>query len=307
MSLPAPGPIRLVVSDLDGTLLRDDLTVSERVRAALRLTRDQGVPIILASGRMYRSVVPWACELGLDGPAICYQGAYVRELPPACPDPTTTAAAPAAPGAADPTATTAAPAGALLLHRPLAIPVARAAIRWCEGHGLGPHANIDDELVMARGDENAADYERASGVEARFLPDLAAGLLKPPTKILAVGPAGRPEALLEEARARFVGRAQVTVSHPEYLEFTAPGVTKGWAVRWLARRLGLPLESVMALGDQYNDLEMLEAVGQGVAMGGAPEPVRHAARYVTGTVGEDGAAQALEALVLGRGSPEVWA
>lgn len=292
MSLPAPGPIRLVVSDLDGTLLRDDLTVSERVRAALRLTRDQGVPIILASGRMYRSVVPWACELGLDGPAICYQGAYVRELPPACPDPT---------------ATTAAPAGALLLHRPLAIPVARAAIRWCEGHGLGPHANIDDELVMARGDENAADYERASGVEARFLPDLAAGLLKPPTKILAVGPAGRPEALLEEARARFVGRAQVTVSHPEYLEFTAPGVTKGWAVRWLARRLGLPLESVMALGDQYNDLEMLEAVGQGVAMGGAPEPVRHAARYVTGTVGEDGAAQALEALVLGRGSPEVWA
>ncbi|MGH2468417.1 MAG: HAD-IIB family hydrolase, partial [Candidatus Limnocylindrales bacterium] len=137
---------------------------------------------------------------------------------------------------------------------------------------------------------------------ARFVPDLAAGLTKAPTKILAVGPPRRPEALLAEARAAFAGRAQVTVSHPEYLEFTAPRVTKGRAVRWLARRLGIPLGRILALGDQYNDLEMLEAVGHGVAMGGAPEPVRRAARHVTGTVGDDGVAQALEALVLGRGS-----
>ena len=71
--------IELVVCDLDGTLLRPDLTVAPRVREALEATRARGVPILVASGRMYRSVEPWACELGLDGPLICYQGAYIRE------------------------------------------------------------------------------------------------------------------------------------------------------------------------------------------------------------------------------------
>ena len=172
---------------------------------------------------------------------------------------------------------------------------------WTRERGLDPHANIDDELVMSEDDRNAADYERSSGIEARFVPDLAARLRRSPTKILAVGPAGRPEALLAEARATFAGRAQVTVSHPEYLEFNAPGVTKGQAVRWVARGLGVPLARVMAMGDQYNDLEMLAQVGHGVAMGQAPEAVRRASRYVTGSIGEDGAALALEALVLDQG------
>lgn len=288
MTARAEPRIRLAVCDLDGTLLRGDMTASARVRAALAEVRSAGVPVIVASGRMYRSVLPWARDLGLDGPVVCYQGAYVRELPGVA----------TIPGQGDEPD----PAGALLLHRPLRIPVAREAITWCLDRGLDPHVNIDDRLVMALGDENAADYERASGVDARFVPDLAASLDRPPTKVLAVGPTGRPEALLDEARRAFAGRAQVTVSHPDYLEFNAPGVTKGRAVRWLARRLRVPPARIVAIGDQYNDLEMLTAVGHGVAMGQAPDAVRRAARYVTRGIDDDGAALALEALVLGRGS-----
>ena len=94
----------------------------------------------------------------------------------------------------------------------------------------------------------------------------------------------------------------MTVSHPTYIEWTAPGVHKGRAVRWLARRLGVALRDVMAVGDQFNDLEMIRAAGHGVAMAGAPGPVREAARYVTAPYEEDGAAVAIEALVLGRGT-----
>lgn len=265
--------IELVVCDLDGTLLRPDLTVTLRVRQAIAATRARGVPVLVASGRMYRSVEPWARELDLDGPLICYQGAYIREPR----------------------------GGPLLRHRPLRASVAREAVAWTRQRGLDPHANVDDELVMSEDDRNAADYERSSGIEARFVPDLAAQMRRPPTKILAVGPEGRPEALLAEARAAFAGRAQVTVSHPAYLEFNAPGVTKGQAVGWVARRLGVPLSRVLAVGDQYNDLEMLARVGHGVAMGQAPEAVRRASRYVTASISEDGAALALEALVLERG------
>ena len=58
----------------------------------------------------------------------------------------------------------------------------------------------------------------------------------------------------------------MTISHPRFLEFVAPGVSKGRAIRWLARRLGVPLGATLAIGDQWNDLEMLAEVGHGAAM-----------------------------------------
>lgn len=277
-SQPARLPIRLVCLDLDGTVLGAGREVRSRVRTAIADTLARGVDVVIATGRMYRSSLRFATELGVPGPLICYQGAYVRELPEGD----------------EP--------GALLYHRPMRSAAAVEAIDWARAHGLDPHLNVDDELIMERGDETAADYERLSGIAARFVSDLRAEMARSPTKVLAVGPAGLPELLLDDARQHFAGRAQVTVSHPEYLEWTAPGVTKGRAVRWLARRRRLPRSQVMAVGDQYNDLEMLATVGHGVAMGGAPAAVRAAARYATGSYDEDGAALALEALVLGQGA-----
>jgi hydroxymethylpyrimidine pyrophosphatase-like HAD family hydrolase len=90
----------------------------------------------------------------------------------------------------------------------------------------------------------------------------------------------------------------VTISHPRFLEFVAPGVSKGRAVRWLARRLRIPLGATLAIGDQWNDLEMLSEVGHGTAMPTAPTEVLSAARYVAPPVEEEGAAQIIEQLVL---------
>lgn len=274
-----PLPVRLIVCDLDGTLVGPDLTLSRRVVKAVAEARARGVVVALATGRMYRSALRFARALDLDAPLICYQGAYVRELPQAGGRP-----------------------GALLRELPLSAKAARMAIAWTRERGLDPHLNVADRLVMERGDEGAADYERLSGIDAEFVPDLLAAVRGPVTKVLAVGPSGAPERLLPSARADFAGHAEVTVSHPEYLEFTAPGVTKGRALRWLARRLHVPLGAAMAIGDQHNDLEMLLAAGYGVAMAGAPAEVRAAARFVTVSVAEDGAALAIEALVLGRGT-----
>ncbi len=270
-------PVRLLALDLDGTLLGPDRVIRPRVRSAIAAAIESGVTVTIATGRMYRSTLPFAQSLGIVAPIICYQGAYVRDLP--APDGTP---------------------GRLLLHRTMPGVVAREAIRWARARGFDPHVNVDDRLVMQADATSAEDYERLSGIGAEFVENLPAAVRGPVTKVLAVGRAPLPEQWLPEARAAFEGRAQVTVSHPEYLEWNAPGVTKGRAVRWLARRLGIPLAQTMAIGDQYNDAEMLAEVGHGVAMGDSPEAVRSAARHVTATIDQDGAALAIETLVLGR-------
>ena len=87
-------------------------------------------------------------------------------------------------------------------------------------------------------------------------------------------------------------------AHPRFLEFVALGVSKGAAVRWMARRSGLALSRTLAIGDQLNDLEMLSAVGHGVAMPSAPAAVLAAARYVAPPLAEEGAAEMIERLAL---------
>jgi Cof subfamily protein (haloacid dehalogenase superfamily) len=267
--------VRLLVLDLDGTLVTPEFEVRPRVRLAVAEALARGVRVVVATGRMYRSAVRYARLLRIHEPIICLQGAYVRTIDPLDDR-----------------------GGEVLYHRPLAASVAREAIRWSRDLGLDPHLNFGDRLVMERGDEGSPDYERTVGVDAHFVPDLLAAARRRPTKVVSVGAPGVPEAVLAEGRVRFADRAQVTVSHPEYLEFTAPGVTKARALRWLARREGIAMTEIVAIGDQYNDLEMLRAAGHGVAMGTAPVPVREAAASVTGSVLEDGAALAIERLVL---------
>jgi hydroxymethylpyrimidine pyrophosphatase-like HAD family hydrolase len=128
--------------------------------------------------------------------------------------------------------------------------------------------------------------------------DLVEAITHPVTKVLAVGEPPLPVDLAPVARALFAGRADVTISHPRFLEFVAPGVSKGRAVRWLARRLRVPLGAALAIGDQWNDLEMLSEVGHGTAMPTAPAEVRAAARYVAPPLEDEGAAQVIEQLTL---------
>jgi Cof subfamily protein (haloacid dehalogenase superfamily) len=269
-------PVRLLALDLDGTLLGPDRVIRPRVRRAVADALEAGVVVTLATGRMYRSALPFARELGITAPLVCYQGAYIREMP--------------GPGGI---------AGRLLYHRTMSGVVAREAIGWARARGFDPHVNVDDRLLMETETAGALDYERLAGVGAELVPDLLAAVRGPVTKILAVGVAPLPETSLAAARAAFAGRAQVTVSHPEYLEWNAPGVTKARGVRWLARSLEIAPGQVMAIGDQYNDVELLAGVGHGVAMGNAPDPVREAARHVTAPIEADGAALAIEALILG--------
>ncbi len=269
-------PIRLIALDIDGTLVGDDLVIGPRTLAAVRAATDRDIAVSLVTGRMVSSALRFAVELGLTGPVVGYQGGLVRAMPE--PDSRRL--------------------GRLLLHTPIAAAAARDVVRWTREHGLDPHLNHLERFILRADDPRADDYSAFMGARAELVDDLEASIRHPITKVLAVGEPPAPTELAALAREAFLGRADVTISHPRFLEFVAPGVSKGRAIRWLARRLGVSLGATLAIGDQWNDLEMLAEVGHGAAMPTAPAEVLAVARYVARPVLEEGPAQLIEALVL---------
>jgi hypothetical protein len=225
---------------------------------------------------MATSAVPFAEILGLTGPVISQQGALARTMP--------------ASGSRRP--------GRLLYHWPLRPEVTIEIVRWCLERGLTPHFNYLEWMIVGSTEERLEEYRLFVGDRLRLVPDIAVRAAGPVTKIVALGEGLHSLDVLAKGRAEFAGRAEVTLSHPRFLEFMAPGVSKGRGVRWLARRLGVPLSQCLAIGDQYNDLEMITEVGHGVAMPTAPAAVQEVAQYVAPPVAEEGAAQMIERIAL---------
>jgi Cof subfamily protein (haloacid dehalogenase superfamily) len=269
-------PIRLIALDIDGTLIGEDLLLRDRTVAAVRAARHRGVSVSLVTGRMSSSAIVFARQLGLTDPIVAYQGALIRALRPGDDE----------------------RLGRLLRHQPLGAEAAREVTAWARTVGLEPHVNHLERFVIQADDPRAEDYSTFLGSRAEIVPDLSAWLTHPVSKVLAVAVEPLDDAGLADVRRRFAGRAEVTISHPRFLEFLSPGVTKLVGVRHLARRAHVPLANVLAIGDNFNDLEMLASVGHGAAMPSAPAPVRAAARYVAPPLAEEGAAQMIERLVL---------
>ena len=273
-------PIRLIMLYIDGTLVGEYLQIGERTRYAIAEAMRRGIAVSLVTGRMATSALPFAEALMLTGPIVAQQGALIRAMPPA--------------GSTRP--------GRLLYHRSLKSEVTIEIVRWCLERDLTTHFNYLEWMIVGSNESRLDEYRLFVGDRLRLVSDIVARARGPVTKVVAIGEGDHSLEVLDEGRAHFAGRAEVTLSHPRFLEFLAPCVSKGMAVRWLARRTRVPLEQCLAIGDQYNDLEMIGEVGHGVAMPSAPVAVQAAARYVAPPVGEEGAAQMIERIALdGRG------
>ena len=269
-------PIRLIALDIDGTLVGDDLVIGERTMQAIGEATRRGISVSLVTGRMATSAVPFAQALSLTGPIVSQQGALIRAMP-----------------AADSQRP-----GRMLHHRSLRPAVTVEIVRWCQERNMTPHFNYLEWMIVGSTEERLEEYRLFVGGRLRIVPDIAVRAHGPVTKVVALGEGHHSLEVLDEGRAHFAGQAEVTLSHPRFLEFMAPGVSKGMGIRWLARRMGVPLAQCLAIGDQYNDLEMISEVGHGVAMPSAPAAVQAAARFVAPPVGEEGAAQMIERIAL---------
>jgi Cof subfamily protein (haloacid dehalogenase superfamily) len=257
--------------DLDRTILGSNLEFTPTLKSAVAGVAAAGIEPIIATGRMFASARPYALELGVRAPVICYQGALV----------------------ADPVS------GEWLLHRPMDVPLARDVIREVSAAGFHMNVYVDDKLFVEELNEESRTYAAHARLEAHVVGDLLAWLAEPTTKIVIVGEPVALDGLEAQMRAGFDGRLFIAKSLPYFLEVALPGVSKGSALEFVCGRLGIATADVVAFGDGANDIELLQEAGLGVAVADAdPALVAHAG-WTVPPVAEDGVAGFLAALVSG--------
>jgi Cof subfamily protein (haloacid dehalogenase superfamily) len=262
--------IRLVATDLDGTLLWDDKTISARTRKALRRVQEAGIALVLVTGRPPRRLKIVAQELGLTGLAVCCNGAIVYDL------------------AAD----------AIVQHDTLAAETARqlvAALREAV-----PSVCFAIERGLDFGHEPA--YTAMSLVpdhDPPFSADAHTLCAEAVTKLIVHHPEMPIDELWRISREIAGESAAATHSGAPFVEIAAAGITKASALAGLCDRLGIASSQVIAFGDMPNDLPMLAWAGCSVAVANAHPDVLAAVDEGTAANEDDGVAVVLERLLAG--------
>lgn len=259
--------VRLLALDLDGTLLRSDLTVSPANHAAVAACLRAGVHVALCSGRTAGSVEHYARLW--EGHGLWVIGCNGAEIRPA--------------------------GGPSLLRRPVPLPLARSIARWAAAEGLYLKAYVDDELLVARVTEETLAFSESQRVPYRAVGDLAGALTSEPTKLVVIDDPERIAALVPGVRDRWGAGVEVTTSAPDSLEITARGVTKGSALQRLAEHLQVEPAAVAVVGNAHNDLSMIIWAGFGGVVRNAPPDVLAVAPRVVGDHDEDGVAEFIAA------------
>jgi Cof subfamily protein (haloacid dehalogenase superfamily) len=283
--------IKLIALDLDGTLLDSRGELSERNRAAIAAARERGAQVAVVTGRRFRDAQPVALELGLDAPVIAHNGALTKH------------------------ARTLDTVAVLLMSAE----TARAVVGLGRAHGAD--ALVSDDHIgqgllvydhISEGNTALAKYiawsRRVVGPEAaeaiRQVASLEEYLDHDPLHVAFSGGCAEMEQLARVMEAEIGGSVKLLLTlYPRtdfaLLDVLHPAASKGAGLAAAAAELGLAPEEVMAVGDNFNDLEMLAYAGTGVLMGNADPALRERGDFhTTASNDEDGVAEAIERFVL---------
>ncbi|KIL49486.1 Cof-type HAD-IIB family hydrolase [Jeotgalibacillus soli] len=264
---------KMIVLDLDDTLLRDDHTISQKTKQALMEAQDAGIKVVLASGRPTYGMRAVANEL-----LLAEYGSYLLSFN-----------------------------GAKIINcqtneeefsSALSPETVHRLYEISKRENVGIHTYIGDAIVTET--ENPYSYIESdiTGLPVEVVSSFNEAVKEPVAKVLMLK---EPEQLIpveKKLQEELKGKLSVMRSKPYFLEFTEEGVTKGESLNHLIQKLGIKQEEVIAVGDSYNDLTMIKFAGLGVAMGNAPEDIKAIADHITDTNMNDGVALVVENFIL---------
>ena len=257
---------KMLVTDIDGTLVDARQEVPEENRQAVQRLLAAGALFTFATGRIEESTIPYAHDLKINAPSILYNGAKIVDLE----------------------------RGETLFERNLPMDRAIAALEVASEFDVKTHVYIDGRVYVARIDSVVRDYAKKDRVDCIETGDLVAFLKSgqthvPPTKFLIIGESESLGILHREIHAVFP-EGSLVESDACYLELLPPGVSKGAALYVLCEILGLDPADTVAIGDNMNDVEMIQAAGMGVAVENAHPYAKKQAAFVAPSNEECGVA-----------------
>lgn len=267
---------RLIVSDLDGTLLRDDHTLSDYTKAVVHKVSEQGIDFMLATGRIFGGARQYAKELNLNTPILACNGALIKEAQ-----------------------------GKLLYGKPIQDEVLVEIFSLLTDKGYYFHCYGEESFYTRHFSEylNAFySFNEDVSEEDRFpmMEIEPAELVGKDTiyKVLARCEGEEARKNLYEDLSGIAG-ISVTVSWHNTFDICADQVSKASAIERYAKENDIMPSEIICFGDNYNDMDMLQYAGLGITVANGVKELKEAADYVTDSNNENGVAKAIEKFVLG--------
>ena len=267
--------IKLVAIDLDGTLLNSQKEISLRNKQALMAAKQAGVKVVICTGRPLAAIGPYLEELGLQEEgdySITFNGGLVQKND----------------------------TGAIIEKTLMPLEAIHELYQLATTLNM-PFDVLSDEVVMKL--PSAPNYpsiysslNKLLTFESYKLEELTPNRIY--NKVVVAIDEAYLNERIKEIPASFYERFEIIKTRNNLLEFMPKGITKAYGISLLAKDLGIRAEEIMTLGDEENDLPMIEYAGLGVAMANAIPLVKEAADVVTDTNDQDGVAKAVEKYIL---------
>lgn len=262
---------KLIVSDFDGTLITGRQQVPAAVKNAIERYVQSGGVFAVCTGRILASILPQVRALGLSGLVAACQGTVIADIN----------------------------SGEIIRSGGLSFKDASSVCAALEGAGAAVNVYSGDELYtgIPKDNEYLKIYEKITGIDAIHVDiPLSQYVMQNGLTCQKVASLCFPEdreRLYDMLRAEFDGRFDVTCSAKELVEVSPAGDTKGFALKYIAARYGIDISETVAVGDNLNDLSMIEAAGIGVAVGNADPALKRAAKFIAVTNEEGAVAQVI--------------
>lgn len=265
---------QLIVLDLDGTLTNSKKEITPRNRETLIRIQQEGIRLVLASGRPTYGIVPLANELRMNefgGFILSYNGGEIINWE----------------------------TKEMIYENVLPNEVVPVLYECARDNKLSILTYDGAEIITEHSQDPYVQKEAfLNKMAVRETNDFLTDITLPVAKCLIVGDAEKLIPVESELCVRLQGKINVFRSEPYFLELVPQGIDKALSLAVLLKEIGVKREEVMAIGDGFNDLSMIKFAGMGVAMGNAQEPVKKAADYITLTNEEDGVAAAIEKWII---------
>ena len=264
--------IKLLVADIDGTLVSYDKEISERNLAAIRAAQAKGVKVTLATGRMHASAVKYGRQANIELPLITCNGAMLKTCN-----------------------------GELVFEKAIEPRVVKEVIQYCLANQWHIHWYIDGELYLNEIDSDLwMGYDKKEEIKIHEVQGDFDHCLKRVVQLVVLNRSGQIESIAKSLTEKFGEYVFAPQTAAFCVDIVAKGIHKAVGVEFLAQKYNIEPHEIMAIGDSDNDVDMLKYAGIGVAMGNGFDSAKKVADAVTLSCEKDGFAVAVEKFILNK-------